>query len=156
MHRTIRAFVFGSIVVASLGCNSHSDAAEQATPAVQSAPLTQQPPAKPAEPAQPAPPIAAEPAHAAAPTAPSDALCLAACRKASGLHCTGAEDCTSGCRELLALRGCLPVVTSFLECLSKEPLEHWECDSETHVPGIRDGYCEPEQSAIARCMGSAS
>lgn len=46
-------------------------------------------------------------------------------------------------------------MVAFLECLSKEPLEHWECDTEAHIPGIREGYCEKQQNDVAHCVGNA-
>lgn len=157
MYLTIRVFALGSIVALSLGCNARKDAGTQPEPAAQREQLEQPKPAQPVEPAQPSPPKAAAPAStAAAASAHSSALCMQVCRKAEGLHCAGAEDCKSGCEELLSLPGCQTAMVSFLECLSKEPLAHWECDSEVHVPAIRDGYCESQQRQIAQCMGSAS
>lgn len=157
MHPTIRGFALGAMVVVSLGCYAQKDGGAQPEPGAQRVQLAQQEPSQLAAPAPAAPPTAAVPVSAAA-AAPGDssALCLQVCRKAEGLRCPGAEDCKSGCQELLSLPGCQTAMTSFLECLSKEPLEHWECDSEVHVPAIRDGYCESQQSAVGRCMGSAS
>lgn len=141
MLLTVRAFALGSLVLVSLGfgCNARSDAAATPAPApVQASKLEHK-----AEPLQ------------AAPAATSNALCLAVCSKAAGLHCKAAEDCSSGCQEMLAVPNCQTVMVAFLECLSKEPLEHWECDSEAHIPGIRDGYCEAQQRDVGRCVGSA-
>jgi hypothetical protein len=148
MHLIVRVFVLAAVVAGSFGCNAQKDAPLQSERAAQ---REQPKPSQPAEPAQPLPPKAA----AAAPE-DSNPLCMQVCRKAEGLKCPGAEDCKSGCQELLSLPGCQTAMVSFLECLSKEPLEHWECDSEVHVPAIRDGYCESQQREIAVCMGSAS
>jgi hypothetical protein len=142
MPLTLRAFALGSLLIVSLGCNapSASDAPPAPSP-VQSA--------KAAEPLKA--PATAEPAREA-----SNALCLAVCRKAGGLNCGAADECSSGCQEMLSVPNCQTVMVAFLECLSKEPLEHWECDTEAHIPGIRDGYCEAQQNDVARCVGNAT
>jgi hypothetical protein len=150
MPLTIRAFALGTMVVVNLGCNAPSDAG--ATPAptpVQASKLEHK-----TEPLQAAP--ARPPAPTSAAELASNALCLAVCGKAAGLNCSSPEDCSSGCQEMLSVPNCKTVMVAFLECLSKEPLEHWECDGEAHIPAIRDGYCEAQQHDVASCVGSAS
>ncbi|HET8938808.1 MAG TPA: hypothetical protein VFN67_35425 [Polyangiales bacterium] len=143
MALTIHAFALGTMVVVSLGCNPRADAKPALAPA-QSPNLEYK-----------TEPLRAEPARPSAAPAASSALCLAVCSKASGLHCSGAEECSSGCQEMLSIPNCQTVMVAFLECLSKEPLDHWECDNESHMPAIRDGYCEAQQHDVARCVKSA-
>jgi hypothetical protein len=156
MQLTIRAIAIGSIVAVGLGCNTRADAG--ATPQPATPPLVEeQALSKPVKPPLPSPPSAAVPSGAAEPAAKAtNAMCLAVCRKAEGLHCGAPEDCSTNCQEMLSLPGCQTAMVSFLECLSQEPLAHWECDSEAHIPAIRDGYCEAQQSGVARCLGKAS
>jgi hypothetical protein len=57
---------------------------------------------------------------------------------------------------MLATPVCQQWMAAFLECIAKEPDEHWECDTETKVPMIKDGYCDPQQRDLVKCMESAS
>lgn len=150
MALTIRVVALGSLILVSLGCQPRSDAASKSAPSAQ---LDQKTESLQGEPAQPVPPpsAAAGPVHEAA-----NVLCLTVCNKAAGLHCGAAEECSNGCKEMLSVPNCQTVMVALLECLAKEPLEHWECDSESHIPAIRDGYCESQQHDVARCAGSPS
>ena len=142
MPLNVRAFALGAWVVVGLGCNARSDAdVPPAAASVQSAKLEHK-----------TEPVQAEPAR---PSAASNALCLEVCGKASGLHCGAAEECSSGCKEMLSVPNCQTIMVAFLECLSKEPLDHWECDTEAHMPALREGYCEAQQREVARCVGNA-
>src|SRR4051794_30640400 len=104
MPLTIRVFSLGVMIVMNLGCHGRSDAG--ATPAPSSVPesatvehKTEPLQAAPAQP--PAPGAAAEPA--------SNGLCLAVCGKAAGLHCGAAENCSSGCEEMMSVPNCQTV-----------------------------------------------
>lgn len=155
MHLTIRGFALGSIAVVSPGCSAPRDLSVQPQAVPQRVPVQQQTPSQHVDPARATLPPAAAPASSGAePPADSNALCLQTCRKAECLGCAGAEDCKVGCQELLALPGCRTAMASFV-CVSEQPLKHWECDGEVPVPAIRDGYCESQQSQVARCMGGA-
>lgn len=85
-----------------------------------------------------------------------DVCATAICPHATRLQCGSIEHCVQGCREMLAVPVCQQATASFLDCIAKERDEHWECDTETRVPMIKDGYCDPQQRDLVKCMESAS
>jgi len=97
------------------------------------------PPAAPALPAAPAPPASAAPD-----------LCPGMCERARALKCKHDEGCVAACRQMSTASGCATEMAAVLSCLAREPLEHWECNSDGE-PAIKDGYCDAEQSKFVAC-----
>jgi hypothetical protein len=149
-RRSAKIVCVSTILGLACGCGeSPSAAAAIPSPAAKSAPrsvatVEKQPDKQLAEadPSKQRKPLASG-------VAPVPAVCVAICHQASTLHCGTAEECAQGCREMLALPCQLPMA-SLLACLAKEPAEHWECDTESKAPTIKDGYCDAQQRGIQR------
>lgn len=120
-------------------------ASEQAKLAKPVAPTAQQP--------APAAPSSANSAQAKVePPSPSvSAACDKICARSRELKCSGQARCLPGCVEMAAIPGCVAPFASLYACLAAEPVAHWEC-AEDGVGAIRDGYCEKEQAAAAKCV----
>ena len=120
-------------------------ASEQAKLANQAAPSTQQ--------LAPVAPSSANSAQAKIepPSATVSAACEKICARSRQLKCSGLARCLPGCVEMAAIPGCVAPFASLYACLAAEPVAHWEC-AEDGVGAIRDGYCEKEQAAAAKCV----
>jgi len=113
-----------------------------------------------AAPDRSAPTPASASAPISQPSRPSDAsgaaeaparACQVACAVARELGCARAADCAATCVEMWNAPACREPVRAALECFAAEPASRWECDEEGQA-AIRDGYCDREQQAAARCL----
>jgi hypothetical protein len=104
---------------------------------------------------------AAAPAPAPAPTAsdmlqPADAKtraqCSSICSRSNELHCKHPETCLPNCLAMQAATPCGREFAGFYACLVGQPVAHFECDEESGVAQIRDGYCDAEQERTVACM----
>src|SRR5262249_19326583 len=131
MARRILALVLLAGVAA---CKTASDSTKEATAATASSSI----------------------ATKAAPAASNGAdACEPICRHPRALRCPNPSQCLTACREMQASSVCRAQIHSFLDCLLKQPTEHWECD-EDGIGSIQDGYCDAEQAAVATCVQAAA
>jgi hypothetical protein len=104
------------------------------------------------QPAQTPARSSAAPQSVAPPAAPSGDLCATICRHATNLACGSAADCSRGCQEMLATPICREQTRGFFACIAGETSAHWECDGNTGMPAIKDGYCSEPQRAFFDCL----
>ena len=113
--------------------------------------------------ATPPAPASVQPQAAPAPTPvasaalpPADARtraqCASICTRSRELHCKQPETCEPNCLAMQAATPCGPQFSGFYACLVGQPAAHFECDEESGVAQIRDGYCDREQELTVACM----
>ncbi len=91
------------------------------------------------------------PSAASSTSAPPGA-CTALCEITQALKCgKSAADCQAACLPMLGVSPCGAEMNAVLACMLREPQPHWQCGSDG-MAELRDGYCDAEQSAFARCM----
>lgn len=78
-------------------------------------------------------------------------LCNRICEISGKIECAQASLCLDSCVKMMATPVCAAEVTHFLECLTNQAVEHWECD-EDGVAAIKEPYCEGEQAATSTCL----
>ena len=90
------------------------------------------------------------------PLAPADATtrsqCANICERSSALHCAHASECVPNCLAMQAATPCGAPFSAFYACLVREPTTHYQCDEQSGVAQIKDGFCESEQKAAYQCM----
>ncbi len=79
------------------------------------------------------------------------ATCEALCAMLDPLKCRNGRECGPRCRSMLQIRGCAREMQKVLGCLSKQPLENWECDDDG-IGAVRDPYCSDEQAMVVGCL----
>jgi hypothetical protein len=52
---------------------------------------------------------------------------------------------------MASLTPCKKEISSFYDCLLRQPLQNWECALDG-VAAIRDGLCNAQQEESLRCM----
>jgi hypothetical protein len=87
------------------------------------------------------------PASAAQPTNP----CPTLCERSRTLNCPSQDDCNGVCRGMQDTQACSGEMSAVFACMVGEPIQHWEC-SEDGLPALKDGHCDPQQSALFRCL----
>jgi hypothetical protein len=112
-----------------------------------------------AAPASAPPPVSAPPSASPPPLpqlAPADATtrsqCANICERSSALHCAHASECVPNCLAMQAATPCGAPFSAFYACLVREPTTHYQCDEQSGVAQIKDGFCESEQKAAYQCM----
>ncbi|MBN1652573.1 MAG: hypothetical protein JXA30_02235 [Deltaproteobacteria bacterium] len=82
-----------------------------------------------------------------------DPRCLRICGHVSELNCGTESVCVQGCSYMVNIPKCTPQMNAFIDCVSKESVDHFEC-GEQGIPSIKEGYCNEEQARFAECYGS--
>jgi hypothetical protein len=132
---------------------------ERAQPGVESgsAVVSAAPPAAaPPDPVPFAPAPASSPSPSVTPLSGAQlALCSRLCERGSALHCrVDVATCREACQSSLE-PPCDTELAATLECVTHEPLAHWECSDEG-LPVIRAGYCDAQQGKVVSCMRRAT
>lgn len=95
-------------------------------------------------------------AASAAPLVPADATtraqCANICERSNTLHCKQASECLPNCLAMQAATPCGVPFSAFYACLVREPTSHYQCDEQSGVAQIKDGFCEKEQQVAYQCM----
>jgi hypothetical protein len=79
--------------------------------------------------------------------------CDVVCERTRVLGCPNIGECASSCAAMSEVRVCASEMAAVLQCVTREPVEHWECGAEG-LASIRSGYCDPEQAAFLSCLGA--
>ncbi len=95
--------------------------------------------------------LSSRPSEGTVAAEPAARACKVTCAVAKELGCARAADCATTCVEMWNAPACREPVRAALECFAAEPASRWECDEEGQA-AIRDGYCDREQQAAARCL----
>jgi hypothetical protein len=82
-----------------------------------------------------------------------DSRCLQICGHVSKLNCGTESVCVQGCSQMVNIPKCTPQMNAFIDCISKESIDHFEC-GEQGIPSIKEGYCNDEQARFAECYGA--
>lgn len=79
--------------------------------------------------------------------------CEQICKVGVELACgKSVEECVPHCHEMLSIPACQAEMRNALECFSKQSAGSWMCDADEKMPVLREGSCNKEQAAMARCM----
>ena len=56
------------------------------------------------------------------------------------------------CLAMASATPCSQQISEFYACLAVQPAARWQCDNESGVAQIREGFCEKEQAQSVSCM----
>jgi len=78
--------------------------------------------------------------------------CAAICELSRQLRCKSPAQCLPNCLAMASATPCGQQINEFYTCLVGQPPARWQCDSESGVAQIREGFCEKEQAQTVSCM----